>query len=275
MTLLKYELCNEDIVLIAKIYGNHAGEIRYADFLRDANCLVYNIYGPTTEAKSTYTKTWTDFTGAAASHKALMDKIKNLVKKDRIRLREFFQDHDILRKGYLPKMKFRNVLYAQKIHLTSEEFEALIDYFKMPTDPTLVNYVNFNNEIEDIFTEKDLEYNPTKTLTSFNAPSILDPKDVLNNEEEQILHETLTRLAREVRLRRLLIKPFFQDKDSQRSGFLSMSRFKQIFDNFKLICSEEEFKLINKRFQAKAANEINYCEFDWVLREYSGDHKAH
>jgi hypothetical protein len=47
-----------------------------------------------------------------------MNKIKNQVKKDRIRLREFFQDHDILRKGYLPKMKFRNVLYAQKVQLT-------------------------------------------------------------------------------------------------------------------------------------------------------------
>ncbi len=29
--------------------------------------------------------------------------------------------------------------------------------------------------------------------------------------------------------------------------------------------------MINKRFQAKAANEINYVEFDWVLRHYSGD----
>jgi hypothetical protein len=124
----------------------------------------------------------------------------------------------------------------------------LIEYFKLPSDANLVNYVNFNNEVEDIFTEKDLEKNPTKTLKSFNAPSILDPQDVLNSEEEAILHETMIRLAKEVRLRRLLIKPFFQDKDSQRSGFLSMSRFKQIFDNFKLACSENEFQLINKRF---------------------------
>jgi len=143
-----------------------------------------------------------------------MNKIKNQVKKDRVRLREFFQDHDILRKGYLPKMKFRNVLYAQKIMLTVAEFEALIEHFKLPNDATVVNYVAFNNEVEDIFTEKDLEKNPLKTLTSFNAPSILDPKDVLNSEEEATLHETLTRLAREVRLRKLLIKPFFQDKDS-------------------------------------------------------------
>jgi hypothetical protein len=158
-------LNNEEIALVAKIYGNHDGAIRYADFLRDANCLTYTIYGPTTEAKSTYTKTWTDFKGAADDHTALMNKIKNQVKKDRVRLREFFQDHDILRKGYLPKMKFRNVLYAQKIMLTVQEFEALIEHFKLPNDSTVVNYVAFNNEVEDIFTEKDLEKNPLKTLT--------------------------------------------------------------------------------------------------------------
>jgi hypothetical protein len=50
-----------------------------------------------------------------------------------------------------------------------------------------------------------------------------------------------------------------------------MTRFRSIFDNFKLLASEAEFALINKRFQAKARNEINYVEFDFVLRHYSGD----
>ena len=45
----------------------------------------------------------------------------------------------------------------------------------------MVNYISFNNEIEDIFTEKDLEKNPTKKLQPFNAPSCLDPKDKLND----------------------------------------------------------------------------------------------
>jgi Ca2+-binding EF-hand superfamily protein len=34
------------------------------------------------------------------------------VKKDRIRLLEFFQDFDTLRKGYLPAQKFRSTLHA-------------------------------------------------------------------------------------------------------------------------------------------------------------------
>lgn len=41
-----------------------------------------------------------------------MQKVKQIVKKDRIRILEFFQDHDILRKGYLPAQKFRGTLFA-------------------------------------------------------------------------------------------------------------------------------------------------------------------
>ena len=37
--------------------------------------------------------------------------------------------------------------------------------------------------------------------------------------------------------------------------------------------TDAEYAIIRKRFQAKASNEINYVEFDHVLRHYSGDHQ--
>jgi hypothetical protein len=41
-----------------------------------------------------------------------MKKIRDIVKRHRIRLGEFFQDHDPLRKGTLEATKFRTTLYA-------------------------------------------------------------------------------------------------------------------------------------------------------------------
>jgi hypothetical protein len=136
-----------------------------------------------------------------------------------------------------------------------------------------VDYISFNEGIDKIFTEKGLEKDPTKRLEEFKAPSILDPKDVLNNAEEKLLDECLTRVGTDVKYRRLLLKPFFQDKDKSNSGFIQNTRFKSILDTMKIFVSEEEFQTICKRFQAKAANEINYVEFDYVLRFYSGDHQ--
>ena len=56
---------------------------------------------------------------------------------------------------------------------------------------------------------KDLEKDPQKTLSSYKAPSILDPKNVLNDVEEEALVDLLYRIGTEVKHRRLLIKPFF------------------------------------------------------------------
>lgn len=121
------------------------------------------------------------------------------MKRDRIRLGEFLKDHDPLRKGLLEATKFRTTLYAQKIQLTTEEYTRLEDLFRDKADSRLIRYAEFNKLIEDIFTDKTLEKNPLATLSSYNAPSVLDPKDVLNPEEEKEVHDCLTRIGTIVR----------------------------------------------------------------------------
>lgn len=92
--------------------------------------------------------------------------------------------------------------------MTNAEYTALEKAFAMP-DPKLVNYVEFCKLNEAIFTDVNLEKDPTKRLDTFKAPSILDPKDVLNDAEEQVLIACLRRLGEDVKHRRLLMKPHF------------------------------------------------------------------
>ena len=54
-----------------------------------------------------------------------------------------------------------------------------------------------------------MEKDPLKKLEEFKAPSILDPKDVLTNDEERTLDGIMTKIGTEVKHKRLLIKPFF------------------------------------------------------------------
>jgi len=60
--------------------------------------------------------------------------------------------------------------------LTTEEYNKLENYYRDPTNPIKIRWFDFNEDVEQIFTEKDLEKNPTRSLTGFKAPSILDPK---------------------------------------------------------------------------------------------------
>lgn len=91
----------------------------------------------------------------------------------------------MLRKGALPPQKFRSVLHTQKVQLTSHEYDILESTFAAPnsSNAPLVNYITFCDQIASIFTSKDLEKNPTKVVDTFKAPSILDPKNQLNDDE--------------------------------------------------------------------------------------------
>ena len=93
--------------------------------------------------------------------------------------------------------------------MTNEEYDLLERIFENAQDQTKVNYVVFNEQIEKIFTEKGLEKDPLKKVEDFKAPSILDPKDVINDEEEKVLHDCFVRIGTDVKFRRLLLKPFF------------------------------------------------------------------
>jgi hypothetical protein len=53
--------------------------------------------------------------------------------------------------------------------MTAAEYVLLEKHYNVTTEANapLVDYVSFCEEISNIFTEKDLEKNPTKTLKSF------------------------------------------------------------------------------------------------------------
>jgi Ca2+-binding EF-hand superfamily protein len=174
VTLLGVEVSDEVLAAVVKVYGNKLGDIEYLPFLKDTFVLRYQINEPFTGAKSTYTNVYTDFSGSPEVAQ-LMKKLKDQVMRARIRVGEFLQDHDPLRKGTIEATKFRTTLYSQKLQLTKEEYQLLEDHYRDATDPIKIRYFDFNQDIENIFTLKDLEKNPQTTLSAFKAPSILDP----------------------------------------------------------------------------------------------------
>ena len=107
-------MSDEELDALVKIFGNPEGEIQYLEFIKKATPAEDGL---ASDNLKTYTESFWGFKGETDLDK-LMRKIKIIVKKNRIRLFEFFQDHDPLRKGVVPFMKFKGVLYAQKVNLT-------------------------------------------------------------------------------------------------------------------------------------------------------------
>ena len=60
-----------------------------------------------------------------------------------------------------------------------------------------MNYMQFSDEVESVFTTKNLERTPTAEVRQFVPRPEVDPSRLLP-EEEQILQKTMHRLAEKV-----------------------------------------------------------------------------
>ncbi len=106
-----FVLSDHEIRAVIRTYGNDQDDIMYLNFITDAAPYEIQELNKAISTKTTYKASSLDFKGDSKIDNLMM-KIKHQIKKDRIRLGEFFLDFDILRKGSLPAQKFRGVLYT-------------------------------------------------------------------------------------------------------------------------------------------------------------------
>lgn len=107
-----FTMSDEELDAMIKNYGNEQNDIKYLDFINNATPYKGPVkpFDPLAN-KSTYSPKFVQSTGPQGIEE-LIFRIKAQIKKERIRLGEFFLDHDILRKGSVPRQKFRGVLHA-------------------------------------------------------------------------------------------------------------------------------------------------------------------
>ncbi|CAB4016979.1 uncharacterized protein LOC110234356 [Paramuricea clavata] len=84
----------------------------------------------------------------------ILQKIKNKVVKERIRVLEFMRDYDKLRSGRMLKTYFARALDLCQLGLTKKEVDILTKVYTSSHDPDYVDYVEFSDYIESIFTLK-------------------------------------------------------------------------------------------------------------------------
>ncbi|XP_072165025.1 uncharacterized protein [Diadema setosum] len=194
----------------------------------------------------------------------IMDKIKTKVMRERIRVLEFMRNYDKLRTGRMLKENFRRSLDNAGLGLQPSEVEILIQVFEWPEDTCFVQYLDFNNEVESIFTLKNLEKAPLVTPQQFK-PAVQVEKNVLNPGEEEILASVVERLAQKVRKGRIQLYPLFEDYDRVHNGTVSRSQFRRVLSELKLgsLVNEVDLDVLWKKFEITIGlkNDVDYCAF--------------
>ena len=80
----------------------------------------------------------------------------------------------------------------------------------------------------------------------------------------------MKRLGEVVRKHRLLLKPFFQDKDISKIGKVSFTRMRSILDNNKIPLTDHQYQLLCHHFISDV-DEFNYVDFIEVLKQYESE----
>lgn len=122
-------------------------------------------------------------------------------------------------------------------------------YYGDKADNTMVNYIKFCDDLDIVFNLpvilffiQDHEKEPTVRPIEFDYTVTYTKKD------EESIDSLMRRLGEVTRKHRILLKPFFQDKDIAKIGRVSFTRMRSILDNNKIPLTDSQFNTLCKTF---------------------------
>uniref|UniRef100_A0A7S1IMW0 EF-hand domain-containing protein n=1 Tax=Eutreptiella gymnastica TaxID=73025 RepID=A0A7S1IMW0_9EUGL len=183
------------------------------------------------------------------------------VYKNAIRLRDFFIDSDKLRKGIVPRAKFRSAMGMAGLSLEEVAFRVLEAHFDAPGAKDSVNYAEFLKQVE--MTEEYAASSPPHVLPT---PMMLTPATTQKRAGFGNLAATknvtaiLEDVQQRIGARRVNIKPYFQDFDKIHKERVTRAQFASVMDKMQLSLPPAEMDLLMATF-ADPRGDVDYIGF--------------
>ena len=200
-------------------------------------------------------------TGIGVNKKVAVDQTEEVENKlraevvmKRIRIKEYFRDIDKLRKGYCSHDQFRRTLQLTGINIDDHTMALLYSKYKLPDG--LVDYKTFTENIDLIWTTPGIEQNPLEEVQKVTENSTLmarrDYFDI-GQQETEALNYLLEQIKKDIKDRRILLRPHFQDFDRVRNGYVTKSQFLRVLNAFMIEPTNEYINILLKRYVDKGS----------------------
>ncbi|XP_070544504.1 uncharacterized protein [Ptychodera flava] len=272
LTYLSLNASEEEMAALELKFSDDAGfnYLRFLEELQPSAVPEMKYQQRLEELKAVNSRVFSLEKNACADLEGVLTKIKSKVMKERIRILEFLRDYDKLRTGRMKIETFCRALDPANLGLKASEVAILVQAYQSPTDPAYVEYLQFNDEIESIFTVKNLEKAPLLTPQQYRVPVEVE-QNGLTDGDRMIYNSTMDRLADKVRMRRMQLFPLFEDYDRVHNGTVSRSQFRRVLSELELgsLVNEREFQILYERFEVKIGdkNDVNYIAFCDAINE--------
>lgn len=192
-------------------------------------------------------------------------KIQCKVVEKRVRLGEYFQDFDALRKGFCTAGQLKTVLTINNLEkeVDRNDFNHLVEAYTR--DDGMFCYALFCRDVDAAFVMPGLEKDPLATTTlpdsTTTAPARRN-RQTLNGSQRQKVNNLEDRLRCVIRNRRVLMTPMFRDMDKARKGVVSRNQFGRVMGMLGLELEQSDIALLCGIYCDRGNhNDFNYIDF--------------
>ncbi|XP_030370980.1 uncharacterized protein LOC115621463 [Scaptodrosophila lebanonensis] len=182
--------------------------------------------------------------------------IQNFVYKNRVRCSEFLECFDQLRTGSITKNQFERALHNIGVgkFISQRELDLLADRYMDPVDTNRIRWRTFMDEIDTVFTIKNLEKipqcnveSPLKHIIDMPRPGTADWQAAPLSLRE-LCEDAMAKIRIRIRNRRLHLHPFFRNYDKLNSGHVRCNQTNQIFRTNGILLSDQEVEAVLHRY---------------------------
>lgn len=226
------------------------------------------------DVRQTNVRTRLPETDPISDLEGVLIKIKTKVSRERLRVLDFMKDYDKLRSGRMLKTSFRRALDLCGFQLKESEICILEDRYQSRKDPDYVEYTQFCDEVESIFTFKELEKAPLQEVVPFKPPEEWKQNAFKDAEEQQTFENAMYKIAEKVRKHQMQLFPLFEDYDRVHRGCVSESQFHRVLTELELgsLVNRQEIELISNCFLINQGRRdvyyIGFCDKIYEIAKF-------
>jgi Ca2+-binding EF-hand superfamily protein len=199
-----------------------------------------------------------------------MGRIRSHCLAKRIRIKEFFQDMDPLNSNFITKTQFVRCLSSfglssiGSFNINKVQMEALCKQYINPADPLKVNWKRFEEDVESVFTLRNLEKDPNLLVPSSEI-FLMPPAGTVSWKDDESLNTSesfntvVDSLRQIVNQRRIDCWPPFKDFDKLNRAHVTSKQFHQCLAKLGLPVVDKNVQILEAKFTDNLG--FNYVEF--------------
>lgn len=204
-----------------------------------------------------------EFRQWSANSVGVVQRVTAAAVEKRLRMKDYFEDFDPLRKGFCTPTQALTVFGILKLEMNQSGMGELCGIYC--DERGLFNYAQFAFDVDQAFCKDGLEQEPLTRICVPDANATLPARKsqmLLDLDVTRRIDELEEEIRVRIRERRMLLIPVFEDFDPIHRGHVTKSQFARVMFTMGFRLDENDIDRLSRRYCDKGnSREFNYKDF--------------